>query len=63
MTDTRTLCDGVFVCALTRACVCVSVELLGGCGEEGLPDLVSVLRNIATENISNLPPGGGLASK
>lgn len=38
-------------------------ELLGNCGEEGVPDLVSVLRNIASENIPNLPPGGGLASK
>ncbi|XP_049420089.1 protein phosphatase 1bb isoform X1 [Epinephelus fuscoguttatus] len=38
-------------------------ELLGNCGEGGVPDLVSVLRSIATENIPNLPPGGGLASK
>ncbi|XP_031171441.1 protein phosphatase 1bb isoform X1 [Sander lucioperca] len=38
-------------------------ELLGNCGEAGVPDLVSVLRSIATENIPNLPPGGGLASK
>uniref|UniRef100_A0AAZ3SMR0 PPM-type phosphatase domain-containing protein n=1 Tax=Oncorhynchus tshawytscha TaxID=74940 RepID=A0AAZ3SMR0_ONCTS len=38
-------------------------DLLGGCGEEGVPDLVSVLRYIASENIPNLPPGGGLASK
>ncbi|KAG7228084.1 hypothetical protein INR49_005707 [Caranx melampygus] len=39
------------------------VLLLGNCGEAGVPDLVSVLRSIATENIPNLPPGGGLASK
>ncbi|KAM4524419.1 protein phosphatase 1bb isoform 3-T3 [Odontesthes bonariensis] len=38
-------------------------ELLGNCGEAGVPDLVSVLRSIASENIPNLPPGGGLASK
>ncbi|XP_042363451.1 protein phosphatase 1B-like isoform X2 [Plectropomus leopardus] len=38
-------------------------ELLGNCGDTGVPDLVSVLRCIATENIPNLPPGGGLASK
>ncbi|AWP17924.1 hypothetical protein SMAX5B_017255 [Scophthalmus maximus] len=38
-------------------------ELLGNCGDAGVPDLVSVLRSIATENIPNLPPGGGLASK
>ncbi|KAK5604877.1 Protein phosphatase 1B [Crenichthys baileyi] len=38
-------------------------ELLENCGEDGVPDLVSVLRNIASENIPNLPPGGGLASK
>lgn len=39
------------------------VELLGNCGDTGVPDLVSVLRTIASENIPNLPPGGGLASK
>ncbi|KAM9837572.1 protein phosphatase 1bb isoform 1-T1 [Aulostomus maculatus] len=38
-------------------------ELLGNCGDAGVPDLVSVLRSIASENIPNLPPGGGLASK
>nr|CBN81587.1 Protein phosphatase 1B [Dicentrarchus labrax] len=38
-------------------------QLLATCGEAGVPDLVSVLRSIATENIPNLPPGGGLASK
>uniref|UniRef100_A0A3Q4H2B8 Protein phosphatase 1B n=3 Tax=Pseudocrenilabrinae TaxID=318546 RepID=A0A3Q4H2B8_NEOBR len=38
-------------------------ELMGNCGEAGVPDLVSVLRSIASENIPNLPPGGGLASK
>ncbi|XP_071380075.1 protein phosphatase 1bb isoform X1 [Centroberyx affinis] len=38
-------------------------DLLGNCGEAGVPDLVSVLRSIASENIPNLPPGGGLASK
>lgn len=43
--------------------VFLCVELLGNCGEAGVPDLVSVLRSIATENIPNLPPGGGLASK
>ncbi|XP_053269441.1 protein phosphatase 1bb isoform X1 [Pleuronectes platessa] len=38
-------------------------DLLAGCGDAGVPDLVSVLRSIATESIPNLPPGGGLASK
>ncbi|XP_034715346.1 protein phosphatase 1bb isoform X1 [Etheostoma cragini] len=38
-------------------------ELLANCGEGGVPDLVSVLRSIATLNIPDLPPGGGLASK
>ncbi|TWW82311.1 protein phosphatase 1bb isoform X1 [Takifugu flavidus] len=38
-------------------------ELLGSCGEAGVPDLVSVLRSIGAENIPNLPPGGGLISK
>ncbi|KAL7877557.1 hypothetical protein AOLI_G00024960 [Acnodon oligacanthus] len=38
-------------------------ELIEKAGEEGIPDLVHVMRNLATENIPNLPPGGGLASK
>lgn len=38
-------------------------ELLQSGGDEGVPDLVTVVRSIATENIPNLPPGGGLASK
>ncbi|KAG8561133.1 hypothetical protein GDO81_015258 [Engystomops pustulosus] len=32
-------------------------------GEEGVPDLVHVMRTLATETIPNLPPGGELASK
>lgn len=32
-------------------------------GEEGIPDLAYVMRTLSAENISNLPPGGGLASK
>ncbi|XP_048391827.1 protein phosphatase 1B isoform X1 [Stegostoma tigrinum] len=31
--------------------------------EEGIPDLVHVMRTLSMENIPNLPPGGGLASK
>ncbi|KAL4641817.1 protein phosphatase 1A-like [Arapaima gigas] len=31
--------------------------------EEGMPDLVHVMRTLATESIPNLPPGGELASK
>ncbi|XP_018620451.1 protein phosphatase 1A-like isoform X2 [Scleropages formosus] len=31
--------------------------------EEGVPDLVHVMRTLATESIPNLPPGGELASK
>ncbi|XP_030627498.1 protein phosphatase 1B [Chanos chanos] len=38
-------------------------ELIEKAGEEGIPDLVHVMRNLAAENIPNLPPGGGLASK
>lgn len=38
-------------------------ELIEKAGEEGIPDLVHIMRNLATENIPNLPPGGGLASK
>uniref|UniRef100_A0A8D2NXU2 Protein serine/threonine phosphatase 2C C-terminal domain-containing protein n=1 Tax=Zosterops lateralis melanops TaxID=1220523 RepID=A0A8D2NXU2_ZOSLA len=30
---------------------------------EGVPDLVHVMRTLATESIPNLPPGGELASK
>lgn len=38
-------------------------EIMETSGEEGVPDLVHVMRNLSTENIPNLPPGGGLASK
>ncbi|KAM6956851.1 protein phosphatase 1B isoform 1-T3 [Aplochiton taeniatus] len=38
-------------------------EMLERAGDEGIPDLVSVMRNLATDTIPNLPPGGGLASK
>ncbi|XP_031434919.1 protein phosphatase 1B isoform X2 [Clupea harengus] len=38
-------------------------EIIEKAGEEGIPDLVHVMRILATENIPNLPPGGGLASK
>ncbi|KAJ8416092.1 hypothetical protein AAFF_G00381140 [Aldrovandia affinis] len=38
-------------------------EIMETSGEEGLPDLVHVMRNLSAENIPNLPPGGGLASK
>ncbi|CAL8254074.1 unnamed protein product [Lota lota] len=38
-------------------------EMLSGSGEEGIPDLVTVMRNLSADNIPNLPPGGGLASK
>ncbi|KAM9476842.1 protein phosphatase 1B isoform 1-T2 [Clarias gariepinus] len=38
-------------------------ELIDKAREEGIPDLVHIMRNLATENIPNLPPGGGLASK
>lgn len=30
---------------------------------EGVPDLVHVMRTLASENIPSLPPGGELASK
>ncbi|CAL8300342.1 unnamed protein product [Merluccius merluccius] len=38
-------------------------EMLSGSGEEGIPDLVTVMRNLSADNIPSLPPGGGLASK
>lgn len=43
--------------------VCSLSELIEKAGEEGIPDLVHIMRSLATENIPNLPPGGGLASK
>lgn len=38
-------------------------EIIEKAGEEGIPDLVTVMRNLSSESIPNLPPGGGLASK
>ncbi|CAJ0940428.1 unnamed protein product [Ranitomeya imitator] len=38
-------------------------EIIKKQGEEGVPDLVHVMRTLATETIPNLPPGGELASK
>ncbi|KAK5599506.1 Protein phosphatase 1B [Crenichthys baileyi] len=39
-------------------------EMLSRPGEEGLPDLVTVMRNLASDSaMPPLPPGGGLASK
>ncbi|XP_061086356.1 protein phosphatase 1B-like isoform X2 [Conger conger] len=38
-------------------------EIMETSGEEGLPDLGHVMRTLASDNIPNLPPGGGLASK
>ncbi|KAJ3609957.1 hypothetical protein NHX12_022051 [Muraenolepis orangiensis] len=38
-------------------------EMLSGSGEDGVPDLVTVMRNLSADNIPDLPPGGGLASK
>uniref|UniRef100_UPI00358F6555 protein phosphatase 1B-like isoform X3 n=1 Tax=Myxine glutinosa TaxID=7769 RepID=UPI00358F6555 len=38
-------------------------ELLKRSGEEAIPDIVSLIRSLSMEDIPNLPPGGGLASK
>ncbi|KAG7462648.1 hypothetical protein MATL_G00187010 [Megalops atlanticus] len=38
-------------------------EIIEKSGEDGVPDLGHIMRNLSTENIPNLPPGGGLASK
>uniref|UniRef100_A0A8D3B2R3 Protein phosphatase 1B n=1 Tax=Scophthalmus maximus TaxID=52904 RepID=A0A8D3B2R3_SCOMX len=39
-------------------------EMLSRAGEEGFPDLVTVMRNLSTNSgMPPLPPGGGLASK
>ncbi|KAG7492504.1 hypothetical protein MATL_G00015270 [Megalops atlanticus] len=38
-------------------------EMMETSGEESPPDLAHVMRNLSTENIPDLPPGGGLASK
>lgn len=40
------------------------LEMLSRPGEEGFPDLVTVMRNLSTDSgMPPLPPGGGLASK
>ena len=46
-------------------CYCFSdlAEIMEKSGEEGIPDLAYVMRTLSAENISNLPPGGGLVSK
>lgn len=42
----------------------VVVEMLSRPGEDGFPDLVTVMRNLSTDSgMPTLPPGGGLASK
>ncbi|XP_076855836.1 protein phosphatase 1bb isoform X1 [Brachyhypopomus gauderio] len=38
-------------------------EIMEKSGEEGIPDMAYVMRSLSAENIQNLPPGGGLASK
>ncbi|XP_043930404.1 protein phosphatase 1A isoform X2 [Protopterus annectens] len=38
-------------------------EIIKKQGDGGVPDLVHVMRTLATESIPNLPPGGELASK
>lgn len=39
-------------------------EMLSRSAEVGFPDLVTVMRNLSTDNsMPTLPPGGGLASK
>uniref|UniRef100_A0AAY4D603 Protein phosphatase 1B n=1 Tax=Denticeps clupeoides TaxID=299321 RepID=A0AAY4D603_9TELE len=38
-------------------------DIIEKAGEEGIPDLVHIMRILASESIPNLPPGGGLASK
>lgn len=43
--------------------VVVITEILKRQGDEGVPDLVHVMRTLASESIPNLPPGGELASK
>lgn len=40
------------------------LEILSRPGEEGFPDLVTVMRILTTDSgMPPLPPGGGLASK
>ncbi|XP_056326386.1 protein phosphatase 1B isoform X1 [Danio aesculapii] len=38
-------------------------ELVEKAGEDGVPELAHVMSSLSQENIPNLPPGGGLASK
>ena len=44
-------------------CLCFRTEIIKKQGDEGVPDLVHVMRTLASESIPNLPPGGELASK
>lgn len=51
------------LCNTLAALLFDPLEIMEKSGEEGVPDLACVMRNLSAENIPNLPPGGGLASK
>ncbi|KAK3529099.1 hypothetical protein QTP70_016531 [Hemibagrus guttatus] len=55
--------QSVIICKQCSGIVAALQEIMEKSGEEGVPDLACVMRNLSVENIPNLPPGGGLASK
>lgn len=52
----------LILCHIAHSCVFL-IEIIKKQGDEGIPDLVHVMRTLASESIPNLPPGGELASK
>ena len=48
---------------LSFVSISIPTEIIKKQGDEGVPDLVHVMRTLASESIPNLPPGGELASK
>lgn len=60
-------CSWLRAALVTLSCVTMSgvvLEMLSRPEEVGFPDLVTVMRNLSTDNgMPTLPPGGGLASK
>lgn len=53
----------LFKQSCNRIKLCFPTEIIKKHGDEGVPDLVHVMRTLASESIPNLPPGGELASK
>lgn len=55
--------EAIVVTQFKRIWFCFPTEIIKKQGDESLPDLVHVMRTLASEAIPNLPPGGELASK